>query len=168
MIRGSVLLAALVLSAPLAAQQPGAPRQRQMLEARIVEQFFENYRRLAGLTPEQYTRFRAVATRSFQQRRERQQRERERWFALEEQMRPGVAANPDSVSKLLDGIVALRVAQVDQLKADDREFAAFLSPVQRAQLFLATERFQQNIQELIRRGMQRQQGGEPPSDFPEP
>lgn len=166
MIRGLGLIV-LVLAAPLAAQQQTPVARRQVLEGRIVDQFFENYRRLAGLTPEQYTRFRAVATRSFQQRRERQQRERERWFALEGQMRPGVAANPDSVSKLLDGIVALRVAQVEQLKADDKEFATFLSPVQRAQLFLATERFQQNIQELIRRGMQRQQGGAP-SDFPEP
>jgi hypothetical protein len=159
---------ALVLAAPLSAQQQNPPVRRQVLEGRIVDQFFENYRRLAGLTPEQFTRFRTVATRSFQQRRDRQQRERNLWFALEGQMRPGVAANPDSVSKLLDGIVVLRVAQVDQLKADDKEFATFLSPVQRAQLFLATERFQQSIQELIRRGMQRQQGGTPPSDFPEP
>lgn len=166
MIRRIALLAALVLAAPLTAQQQARPG-RPILEARIAEQFFENYRRLAGLTPEQFNRFRAVATRSFQQRRERQQRERDLWFSLEGQMRPGVAANPDSVNRLLDGIVAIRAAQTDQLKADDKEFATFLSPIQRAQLFLATERFQRNIEDLMRRGMQRQQGGAP-QDFPEP
>ncbi|MSR06981.1 MAG: hypothetical protein EXR93_07955 [Gemmatimonadetes bacterium] len=159
------LAAAALVAAPLAAQQPGAPR-RQLLETRISEQFLENYRRQAGLTPEQFTRFRTIATRSFQQRRERQQRERGLWISLEMQMRPGVAAVPDSVNKLLDGIVALRLANVDQFKADDREYATFLSPVQRAQLFLATERLQRSIED-IRRRMQ-QAGGAPGEFSPEP
>lgn len=163
-MRRLTLLAAALVVAPLAAQQE--PPRRQILEQRITEQFYENYRRQAGLTPEQFTRFRTIAARSFQQRRERQQRERGLWMSLEGQMRPGVAANPDSVNKLLEGIVALRLAQVDQLKAEDKEYAAFLTPVQRAQLFLAVERFQQNIQDMIRRRMQ--QGGAPPNEFPEP
>src|SRR5262245_23529161 len=95
------LLVILVFAAPLSAQQGG---RRPVLEARIMEQFFENYRRQAGLSPEQFNRFKATATRSFQQIRERQMRERELFLALETQMRPGVAANPDSVSKLLDAI----------------------------------------------------------------
>lgn len=157
------LLAVMLVAAPLAAQQPAL---RQALEQRIIEQFYENYRRQAALTPDQFNRFRTIASRSFQQRRERQQRERGLWMSLEGQMRPGVAANPDSVNKLLEGIVASRLAQVDQLRAEDKEYATFLTPVQRAQLFLAVERFQQNIQEMIRRRMQ--QGGRPPGEFPEP
>lgn len=165
-MRALSFVAAVVLAAgPLAAQQPGAPR-RQMLETRISEQFFENYRRQAALMPEQFNRFRAIATRSFQQRRERQQRERDLWLSLEAQMRPGVAAAPDSVNRLLDGIVALRLANVDQFKADDKEYATFLSPVQRAQLFLATERLQRNIEDMIRRRMQ--PAGGAPGGFPEP
>ena len=71
-------------------------------------------------------------------------------------MRPGVAASPDSVTKLLDAIVATRAAAVDQLRADQKEYALFLSPVQRAQLFLAFERLQRNIEDVIQRRMQRQ------------
>jgi hypothetical protein len=149
-MRGPVLLLLVLMAAPAGAQQA----RRQVLEQRIIEQFYENFRRQAALTPDQFTRFRTVAARSLQQRRERQQRERQLWMALEEQMRPGMAANPDSVTKLMDGIVAARLANVDQLKADDREYAAFLTPVQRAQLFLAFERFQRNIEELIRRRLQ--------------
>ena len=161
----ALFLAAFALASPLSAQQPA---RRQMLEQRIVEQFLDNYRRQSGLTPEQFTRFRTVAMRSMQQQRDRQQRERALWLALEAQMRPGIAANPDSVSKLLDGAMALRAAAVEQMKSDDREYAAFLSPVQRAQLFLATERLRRSIEDMVRRRMQAQQGGAPPSDIPEP
>ncbi len=163
-MRRAIMFAALVLVPPLAAQQ-GPPR-RQALEARISEQFMENYRRQAALTPEQYSRFRAIALRSFQLRRERQQQERDLWMSLEGQMRPGIAANADSVTRYLERIVALRVAAVDQLKADDREYAAFLSPVQRAQLFLAIERLQRSVEDMIRRRVQ--QEGAPPGSPPEP
>lgn len=155
------LLVLMLAGTPLAAQQP----RRQALEQRIMEQFFENYRRQAALTPEQFNRFRGVATKSLQQRRERQQQERQLWMALEEQMRPGMAANPDSVTRIMDRIVALRLASVDQLKAEDKEYAAFLSPIQRAQLFLSFERLQRNIEDLIRR---RLQGSGPPDGLPEP
>ena len=105
------------------------------------------------------------------ERLERQQRERAVWLALEGQMRPGVAALPDSVSRLLDAALSLRAANVDQMKADDRELATFLSPVQRAQLFVARERLQRSMEEMVRRRMQQAggangAGGLPPE--PEP
>src|SRR2546430_15577876 len=81
-------------------------------------------------------------------------------------MRPGFAANADSVSRLLDAIVASRAAAVEQLRADEREFATFLSPVQRAQLFLQLERLQRNIEAAIRRRMQ-QAGGAPDTEPPD-
>jgi len=145
------LMCLLVFAAPvLVAQAPGAAPRRQALEAQVVQRFMENYRRQAGLTPEQFARFRAVTQRSFTERRERQRREGELWSALETQMRPGVAANPDSVTRLLDGLTALRQAEAEQVRNDDREFATFLTPVQRAQLFLAFERLRRNIDELVR------------------
>jgi hypothetical protein len=160
-MRRFLLLGLVFAAAPAVAQLP----RRQALEQQIVTRFLENYRQQAGLTADQYARFRTVATRAFTQRRERQTKERALWAALEGQMRPGVAASPDSVSRLLDAIVASRLAGVEQFKADDREFAAFLSAVQRAQLFLAMERLQRNVEDLIRRRFQ--QGGVP-GDVPEP
>ena len=143
-----------LLATPLRAQ--GQPQPREALMRQVTERFLENYRRQAGLTPEQNQKFRTLAQRSFEQRRERQQKEQELWRALGSQMRPGVAASPDSVTKLLDAIVATRAVAVDQLRADQKEYAAFLSPVQRAQLFLAFERLQRNIEDVIQRRMQRQ------------
>lgn len=142
----------LLLAAPLGAQDQATQRQRLM--SQIAERFMENYRQQAGLTPDQYQKFRAVAQRSFEQRRERQEKEQSLWRALEGQMRPGIAANPDSASKLLDGIVAVRAAAVDQLRADHRDYATFLTPVQRAQLFLQIERLQRNVEDMIRRRLE--------------
>jgi hypothetical protein len=139
-------------------QGQGAPARERLIQ-QITERFMENYRQQAGLSPEQNQKFRAVAQRSFEQRRERQQKERDLWNALESQMRPGVAANSDSVSRLLDAIVTSRAAAIDQAKADQKEFSTFLSPVQRAQLFLAFERLQRNIETQVQRRLQMMQGG---------
>lgn len=163
------ILSLWLVATPLWAQNQG-PR-REALMSQISERFMENYRQQAGLTPDQYQKFRTVAERSFQQRRERQQTEQRLWRALEEQMRPGIAANPDSVTKLLDAIVAARAGALDQIRADQKEYATFLSPVQRAQLFLAIERLQRNIEDMMRRRMGGgglPGGGRPPGPPPDP
>ena len=173
-MRYAWLLALVVVATPVTAQSPreaGRTQQRRMQERglpdsqgredlmrQVTERFMSNYRDLAGLTPEQDQKFRAIALRWFEQRRTRQQREQALWRGLEMQMRPGVAANADSVTRLLDGIVAVRSAAVEQARADQREYATFLSPVQRAQLFMQYERLQRNIEDVFQRRMR---GGEP-------
>ena len=80
-------------------------------------------------------------------------------------MRPGVAANPDSVTKLLDAVVKQRAAMLDQDRAEQREYAQFLSPVQRAQLTLMIERLQQQVEGIRRRRMEMQgRPGRMPAD----
>jgi len=141
-------------SAPLAAQRPLRPRQqldREALQREVIERFMENYRVQAGLTPQQNERFRQSVRRLFEARRERQQRERGILRALEEQMRPGVAANSDSLTRLLDALTASRQAQADLLKAEQAELSGYLNPVQRAQLVLQLERFQRNLDAIVRR-----------------
>jgi hypothetical protein len=155
------LVLALVLG-PALVQGQAPPREQLMRQ--ITERFLDNYRQQAGLTPEQSQKFRALSQRSFDQRRERQQKEQELWRALQVQMRPGMAADADSVTRLLDAILASRAAAVEQLRADQKEYAAFLSPVQRAQLFLAFERLQRNIQNLLQQRLR--QNPLPPDDQP--
>lgn len=152
------LLALTVLTATTAAAQeaPGPERLRQQ----IMQRLLEAYRTQAALAPQQEGRFREVFEQSLRQRQELARRERELWRALEMQMRPGVAANPDSVTKLMDGIIVARAAHLDQVRAEQREYAAFLSPVQRAQLFIMWERFQRQVEEVQRRRMD--QRGPPP------
>ncbi len=159
------ILAWVLLGLPgwLAGQQPERPAI-QALREQVMERFLQTYRNQAGLTPEQDRRFRDGFRRSMDQRREIQQREQDLWRALDGQMRPGVAANPDSLNKLLDGIIAQRAALVDQTRSELKEYAQFLTPVQRAQLALMWERFQRQVEQIIRRRMEQRQGVRIPPD----
>jgi hypothetical protein len=155
-----------LMVSPLLAQQgpprgggPGGPGA-EALRQQVMMRFLQAYRGQAGLTPDQDRRFMEVFRRSAEQRRALQQQQQQLWQALEGQMRPGIAANPDSVTRLLDAIVAQQAAVVEQTRTEQRDYAQFLTPVQRGQLVLMTERLQQQVQDLVRRRMEmRQQGG---------
>lgn len=146
------------VAAPLAAQRGQRlqvpPGQREALVAEVMNNFMNRYQRLAALTPEQTDKFRASMVKNMQAQKDLTQRERTVLQALEFQMRPGVAANADSVGKLLDALTAARQAQVDQAKAEQRDYATYLNPVQRAQLAIQWEQLKNRIQEVTRSRMQ--------------
>jgi hypothetical protein len=71
--------------------------------------------------------------------------------AVGEQLKPGVAANADSLGRLLDGIAANHVARAQEEQQELRELAQFLTPVQRARLLIMRQRLVQNVQ-AIREG----------------
>jgi len=140
---------------PLLAQNP--PR-RQQLQQQVVQRFMTNYRAQAGLNDEQFTRFQEVIQYSFQLRTESLQQERQLWMALEGQMRPGVAADADSLEALMNAIIDIQQQRVDQSRAELERYASFLDPVQRAQLTIAWRRLQMQIEGVRGMGVQRRQG----------
>ena len=150
------LLAYLVMAAPAApagAQQPqDAPEEA--LRRQVMERFLENYRNQAALTAEQFESFREIALRSFRERRQLELRQRQLVRALEGQLLPGVAADQDSLIVLLDEITRTRQELVDLGRRDMEEYATFLNPVQQAQLVLSLQRFQQQIENILRRRLQ--------------
>jgi len=155
-MRTGLVVAMALAAAPLAAQDE--PPMVENLRRQVMERFVESFRNQAGLTPEQDERFRGIVGRSFEQRRSLEQQERALWRSLEGQMRPGVAANADSVARMLDGLFTLQQAKLDQAKAEQREYAAFLTPIQRAQLALMWERLQRQVEQVMQRRMQGRPG----------
>lgn len=161
MKRYLVLTLAVVLAPGLAAQQRDTVAQRGdsaeagRLRAQIEDRFRGRVQEELKLTPDQVTKLRATQERFSDQRRTVMQQQIERRRALDDQMQPGIAANSDSVRKLMDGIQTGR-AQMLRIEQDqDREMAGYLSPVQRARYQQMRERFMQRVGELR---MQRQQG----------
>jgi hypothetical protein len=79
-------------------------------------------------------------------------------------MRPGVAANEDSVITLIDSLVVLPEQRTRAVRAEQQEYAEFLSPVQRAQLLLTHRRFEANTQQIMQRRLPNrpEQGGRMP------
>ena len=76
----------------------------------------------------------------FERRRTLEEDERRYRAALAGQLRPGVAANQDSVARLMDAILEVRSRYVESYRDEMKEMAAYLTPSQRAQYFILRER----------------------------
>src|SRR5438034_2739830 len=134
------LLTLAVLLAPgLGAQQRDSVPQRgdtaeaARLRVRIDSVFGVRVQRELNLTPDQTAKLRTTQEKFSARRRTIMTQQMGRRRALDDQMRPGVAAKPDSVNKLLAGI---RTGRADMFKLEqdqDEEMSSYLSPVQRAQ-----------------------------------
>jgi hypothetical protein len=145
MMRALLVIAGLAGWAGTAAAQAGPPADR--LREQVVQRFMENYRAQSGLSDEQFAQVQSILRRSWETRQSFQQRERQLLRGLEREMRPGVAADADSVTRLLDGLLQVQTERVDFLRREQDEFARALTPVQRAQLVLALVRLENLIEQ---------------------
>jgi hypothetical protein len=98
-------------------------------------------REALGLTTDQAAKLDATRARFAPQRRAVMERRRAIVRGLRGQLQPGIAANADSVRKLLDARDQNRGALAQLQRDEEKEIAGYLSPVQRARLDLLRERF---------------------------
>ena len=147
-----VLAIVAVIWAPVArAQDLGGeddPVRNQTLRQQIQDRFAARVKAEVGLTDQQLARLRETSMTYGSRRRELAAQERVLRSALASEMRPGVAANQDSVSKLTDNLVNLRASYAQTLRDENREMARYLTPVQRSQVMAMRERFTQRIREI--------------------
>jgi protein CpxP len=156
------LMAALLAAVPpLNAQgngdeSPQAARMRQQIEQRFAQQIQANL----GLTDDQAVKLRATFNSYAPKRRAMEQEERAIKRGLQGQLRPGIAANADSVAKLVDRLLEVKVAYAQSFVDENREMAKYLTPVQRAQFQVMRERLMARIEEIRQQRQQqfRQQG----------
>ena len=163
-----IVLVLLCAVAPvLAAQNPpdtSQEAQTQHLRQQIRQRWQQVVRTQLDLTPDQATKLQATEDRFAAQRRGIVQRQRGVQEALRGQLQPGVAANADSVRRLMDARELNRatLAQIDH--DEDREIAGYLSPVQRARYQIMRQRLQERIAEMRRQRHQQlrsPRGGRP-------
>ena len=155
------LALSLVLAPGLVAQEPTPARpdtaEAERLRARIEARFSQHVQDKLQLTPDQATKLRASQERFGTQRRALMRQQLERRRALEDQMQPGVAANSDSVKRLMDGMQGGRAAMLKIEQDEDREMAGYLTPVQRARYQRMREMLMRRVSEMReqRRGQMR-------------
>ena len=94
-------------TARLAAQQPDSgmrddSARLETLRQEVQQRYNARAHEVLGLTPAQAAKFDSTQTRAWAQRRNLILQRRQINVALQDQMRPGVAAKADSVSHLLD------------------------------------------------------------------
>lgn len=140
-------LLCLVVAAPAAAQDDTASMvDRSRLLQRIQDRFGAQVKEQLGLTDQQAARMKETTANWFLKRRDLEGQEQRARQAMASQLRPGVAANKDSVTKLIDKLLALRVSYAESFRQEDRELAGYLDPVQRAQYLVLRERLLERVQ----------------------
>jgi periplasmic protein CpxP/Spy len=131
-----------------AAQRDSSSGPPDSLRQRIEERFAARVQKELGLTDAQTTKLRATSQQFGGRRRELHDRQRQLHDALAGQLKPGVAANQDSVAKLTDAMIELRIAAAQAARDEMRDVSKYLTPVQRARLFMMRERLQHRMQEV--------------------
>ncbi len=152
MMRTLFLLVCLAASA-LAAQNPSDTSdaaQTQQLRDQVRERWHQVVRRQLDLKPEQAAKLEGTEDRFAAQRRVIGQRQRGVQEALRGQLQPGVAANADSVRRLMDVRDQNRAALAQLERDEEKEMAGYLTPVQRARYQFLRQRLQERIVEMRR------------------
>jgi len=132
----------------------------QQLRTEIQQRWDQRVQVELGLTDQQMDRLRTAERASRDRRMALGDREQDLRRAVGEQLKPGVAANSDSLNRLLDGIAQNHVARAQEEQQELRDMAQFLTPVQRARLLIMRQRLMQNVQ-AIREGRWSPPAGRP-------
>lgn len=122
--------------------------RRDSLRHRIEERFAARAQEELGLTNEQTTKLRATSQQFGTRRGQLRSRGQQLRDALTAQLRPGIAANQDSVAKLTDAMIELRTAEAQISRDEVKEQSKYLNPVQRARLYVMRERFAHRVKEV--------------------
>jgi hypothetical protein len=146
----AMLMTLSLAAAPLTAQREGgrqAPARARLLQ-NIEQVFLNQVTAEMALTADQQPRFRRVVTSWAPKRAALEFEERQLRQSLKRELTPGVAANPDSVSKYVDELNANRVAYAETFRDEMRDLTPILNPVQRGQFQVRRDQLLQRIRDL--------------------
>ncbi len=158
------LLALVGTAQPVHAQDSAAsPEVTAQLRQRIEARFTERVKLELGLDDAQTAKLKAVAGDWFTKRRAMEGEERDLRQALAGQLRPGVAANSDSVTRVVSRLLDLKVRYAESYREENKELG-FLTPVQRAQYYALRERLLDALKQA--RQARQARGGQRPAGRP--
>jgi Zn-dependent M32 family carboxypeptidase len=130
--------------------QAGAPARRQQMEQRLRQELWRIAKERMGMTDAQMSHLTEVNQRYDAERRilnldERLQRE-----TLRAEMLAKDSANQDRIAAALDRLVQLQRQRIDIVAKEQKEFATFMTPLQRAQYGALQEQLRRRVEELRR------------------
>jgi hypothetical protein len=135
-------------------QLPGerapAGANRAHLERRFRQRLYDMTRKRVGLSDAQMNRLVPLNQRFETQRRTIQRRERETRVALRDALRDSTHADQSGITGYLDTLVQLQRERVDLLEQEQRDLAAFMTPLQRARYTALQEQVRRRIEQLLR------------------
>lgn len=148
---------------PAPQQRPLAGAQRRdsqalnrvALEANVRNRIAQMARRQLGLTEAQVEKLQQTNARFADRRRTLMEQERDIRMSLRDELIAGDSSRQRQVADLLDRMVKAQRQRIDLLEQEQKDLAAFLTPMQRARYFGMEEQIRQRLQQV------RQDGGGP-------
>lgn len=153
MKRLAIAVAACLAAAPLASRPLEAQDTppRAALEERVHRRFTEVVRARVGLNDAQMRRLGEVNQRYEPRRRELVGEERRVRIALREQVRRGDGAEQGKVSSLIEQALRIQRDRLELVEREQRDLAAFMSPVERARYLAVQEQVRRMLEEMRER-----------------
>jgi Spy/CpxP family protein refolding chaperone len=155
-VKAFLVLGLAVILAPGLSAQRDSVRQRpdsaqaEQLRMQIEQRFSQRVQQELQLTNDQTAKLKNTQERFGPRRRALMQQQLQRRRALEQQMQPGVAANQDSVRKLMEGLDAGRMEMMRIQQDETKELGNYLTPVQQWRYNQMRERLLQRVGEMRR------------------
>lgn len=127
----------------------GAPRAR--MEQQLRQQLWEIAKQRVGFSDAQMTQLERTSRSYDERRRALAADERAQRVALREQLLlPDAQVDQDRVTQSLDRLHQLQRDRIDLLIAEQKEFASFMTPLQRARYAALQEQLRQRVDSLRR------------------
>jgi hypothetical protein len=146
-------------------QQPlaGTPAaRRQQLEQQIRRGLWQVAKKRIGFTDEQMVQLERTTQRFDVQRRQLAQQEKAQRVQLRAQILADTAANQGTIATALDKLHDLQRQRLDLQSDEQKEFATFMTPLQRARFMALQEQVRKRLQELVRARPDSAAGAFPP------
>lgn len=143
-----ITLALVPLSLANGQRRDTTSQRADSLRHRIEERFARRVQEQLSLTDDQAAKLRVTSREYDTRRRELASRTRAVRQAIAAQLQPGVAANQDSVAKLTDALIQLRMAEAQAARDELKDQSKYLNAVQRARLYTMRERFAHRVKEV--------------------
>jgi hypothetical protein len=130
------------------ANAPGA--KRQQLEQQVRQRMWRVAKQRIGFTDEQMLRLESASQRFDQRRRDLAQQEKAQRVQLRSQILADSAANQSAIAASLDKLHDLQRQRLELQSDEQKEYATFMTPLQRAKYLALQEQVRKRLQELVR------------------
>jgi hypothetical protein len=134
-------------------QQPPATTpaaRRQQLEQQVRRGLWRVAKQRIGFSDEQMLQLERTSQRFDVQRRQLAQQEKAQRVTLRAQILADSAANQGAIASALDKLHDLQRQRLDMQADEQKEFATFMTPLQRAKFLALQEQVRKRLQELVR------------------
>ena len=127
----------------------GGPRREQM-EQQLRRNLWQIAKQRIGFSDAQMTQLQRTSQRFDERRRALLQDERTQRQLLRQELMADANADQDRVARALDRLHQLQRQRIDLLIEEQREFATFMTPVQRAKYAALQEQVRRRVEALRR------------------